>query len=58
LHAQGLKTGEAKTRCISYFCKFEGQGEFKTVDYSKWFFPVVKRLFLPPEGSREVLKVA
>jgi hypothetical protein len=56
LHTQELKTEEAKTRCISYFCKFEGQREFKTVDYSKWFFPVVKRMFLPPEGSREVLK--
>jgi len=58
LHTQELKTEEAKTRCISYFCKFEGQREFKTVDYSKGWFPIVERLFLPSEGSREVLKAA
>lgn len=58
LHTQELKTSEGKTRCISYFCKVEGQREFKTVDYSKWFLPIVKRLFLPVEGAREVLKAA
>jgi hypothetical protein len=58
LHTQELKTSEAKTRCISYFCKFEGQREFKTVDYSKWFLRIVERLFLPAEGTREVLKAA
>lgn len=37
--------------CISYFCKIEKGREFKTFDYSMGFFPIIERLFLPPDDS-------
>ena len=45
LDAQSLLRGKAK--CVSYFCKIEEGREFKKVDYSKGFYSIVSRKFLP-----------
>jgi hypothetical protein len=48
LDAQSLIKGKAK--CVSYFCKIEENHEFKKVDYSKGFFPIARRKFLPKKA--------
>jgi hypothetical protein len=47
LDAQSLATGKA--RCVSYFCKIERGREFKKLDYSKGFYPIVASKFLPKD---------
>jgi hypothetical protein len=42
---------DAQADCVSYFCKIEKGREFKTFDYSMGFFPIIERLFLPPDDS-------
>lgn len=47
LDTQSLAKGKAA--CVSYFCKIERGREFKKLDYSKSFYPIVASKFLPKE---------
>jgi hypothetical protein len=45
LDTQSLAKGKAK--CVSYFCKIEKGREFKKLDFSKGFYPIVRSRFVP-----------